>query len=97
VDNDFCFKCHRAEQGNEGDSYTVNHISFNKKHNTFCTTGSDGTYIIWNKDTKSRYKLSKAAPIGMTACAFSDDASMLAFASGEDWTKGVEFSKQRPN
>jgi len=95
VDNDFCFKCHRNEQDSSGDVYTVNCISFNKKHNTFCTVGSDGTFIIWNKDTKSRYKMSKAAPIGMTACAFNDDATLLAFACGEDWTKGNEFAKQR--
>ena len=55
---DFCFKCHRQEDTakHDGDVYTVNHISFNKQHNTFVTSGSDGSYIIWNKDTKSRYK-----------------------------------------
>jgi mRNA export factor len=97
VYNDFCFKCHRNEKTSDGDVYTVNAISFNKKFNTFCTVGSDGTFTIWNKDSKSRYKMSKPAPLGMTACAFNDEATLLAFASGEDWTKGNDFAKQRQN
>lgn len=97
-DNDFCFKCHRQEQGNQGEVYTVNSIAFNKEYNTFCTVGSDGNYICWNKDTKARYKSSKtAAALPMTSCAFTPDASLLAFASGEDWSKGLEFSKSRQN
>lgn len=96
-ETDFCFKCHRVEAGNEGDAYTVNHISFNKTYNTFSTVGSDGTFIIWNKDTKSRYKSSKAAPLPMGACCFSEDASILAFASGEDWSKGVENANKTQN
>ena len=97
VENDFCFKCHRVETPTEGDACTVNHIAFNKKHNTFATVGSDGSYIIWNKDTKSRYKASKPTPAPMTAVCFSEDASILVFASGEDWSKGAEFAKSRPN
>ena len=96
-DTDFCFKCHRTEANGEGDAYTVNCISFNKIYNTFSTAGSDGTFINWNKDTKSRYKSSKAAPLPMTACCFSEDATILAFASGEDWSKGVENTKKQPN
>ena len=77
--------------------WTVNNIAFNKQHNTFVTSGSDGSYIIWNKDTKSRYKQSTKAPMPMTVSCFSDDASILAFASGEDWSLGAEAAKQRQN
>ena len=96
-ENDFCFKCHREEKASEGDAWTVNSISFNKQHNTFCTAGGDGAYIIWNKDTKSRYKLSKQTPnsLPMTVCAFSDDASILVFATGEDWNKGAQAAQAR--
>jgi len=55
--------------------------------------GSDGTYIVWNKDTKSRYKQSVKAPLPMTAACFSDDASILAFASGEDWSLGGDAAQ----
>lgn len=99
TDTDFCFKCHRQDNAatSDGDAYTVNYIAFNKLYNTFATVGSDGTFIVWNKDTKSRYKSSKPAPLPMVACDFSDDASIFAFASCEDWSKGFEASKQRQN
>lgn len=75
--------------------WTVNHIAFNKQHNTFATSGSDGSYIIWNKDTKSRYKQSSRAPLPMTVSCFGDDASILVFASGEDWSLGAQTAKSR--
>lgn len=99
--DDFCFKCHRQENPKQfdGDVYTVNSISFNKLHNTFGTCGSDGQYIIWNKDTKSKYKSSTKAqnPMPVTAGCFSDDASVWAFATGEDWSLGAESAKLRAN
>ena len=56
--DDFCFKCHRKEEAGKSDAqiWTVNAIGFNKQHDTFATAGSDGHWVIWNKDTKSRYK-----------------------------------------
>lgn len=96
-DKDFCFKCHRKETNNDGDVYTVNSISFNVQYNTFGTTGSDGTYIIWNKDTKSKYKSSKNTPLPVTAGCFSDDASVWIFATGEDWSLGAHSASQRQN
>lgn len=93
--NDFCFKAHRNETETPGNVYTVNKIGFNKVHNTFCTVGSDGTYVIWNKDTKSRYRLSKESPMPLMHVCFSDDASTLAFCHGEDWTKGKWFAENK--
>ena len=80
--NDFCFKCHRQEESskNEAVLHTVNAITFNKEHNTLATAGSDGQLVIWNKDTKSRYKSTAKAPLPITASCFSDDASILVFA-----------------
>jgi hypothetical protein len=33
----------------------------------------------------------------MCAVAFNEEASMLAFASGEDWGQGFEAAKKRQN
>ena len=98
-EKDFCFKCHRKEDAanKDGDIWTVNHITFNKQYNTFATSGSDGTFIIWNKDTKSRYKQSNAAPLPITVSCFSDDANILMFASGEDWSLGGTAATMRQN
>lgn len=96
---DFCFKCHRVEDTNkrDGDVHTVNHITFNKQHNTFATAGSDGSYIVWNKDTKSRYKCSNKSDLPINVACFSEDASLLAFASCEDWGLGADSASQRQN
>ena len=59
---DFCFRCHRIDDKTKAipqtDIYTVNSICFNKQYNTLATAGGDGTYVIWNKDTKARYRSS---------------------------------------
>ena len=92
---DFCFKCHRYEnvptQG-VGIVYSVNHINFNKKYNTFATFGSDGTFITWNKDMKSKYHSSKRFSLPIQAADFSDNAQFMAYAVGYDWNQGHESS-----
>jgi hypothetical protein len=73
--DDFCFKCHRTEDKDkkQGECYSVNAFAFNQKYNTFATFGSDGTYVTWNKDNKSKYKVSKKHPSPMTTGDFSWD------------------------
>ena len=58
---DFCFKCHRNEQKGQpkADVFSLNGITFNEAYNTFATIGSDGVMVMWNKDTKSKYKSTK--------------------------------------
>ena len=91
-DADFCFKCHREENKNTGraDVYSVNGITFNEQYNTFATYGSDGVIVIWNKDTKSKYRASKKFPRAFTASDFTCDGKLLAYAIGYDWAKGFE-------
>ena len=90
--DDFCFKCHREEikQESRADVFTVNGIAFNVQYNTFATYGSDGAIIVWNKDTKSKYKSSKKFPAPFTAASFTEDGKLLAYAIGYDWSKGFE-------
>lgn len=98
--DDFCFKCHREEPKGQtrADVYSVNGITFNSHYNTFATYGSEGTIIIWNKDTKSKYKASKKFPGPLTAASFTEDGTLLAYAIGYDWNLGAEGSKQNiPN
>jgi mRNA export factor len=49
----FTFKCHR----DNNDIYAVNAISFHPVHATFATSGSDGAYNFWDKDSKQRLKV----------------------------------------
>jgi mRNA export factor len=86
--DDFAFRCHR----NNEEVYPVNDIAFNPLHGTFCTGGGDGTWIIWDKDSRSRLKqgtIQNKAPI--TALDYSSNGDLLAYASGYDWAKGVAY------
>ncbi len=103
-ESDFCFRCHRIEDKNRTpqttDVYTVNNISFNRQYNTLATAGGDGSYVIWNKDTKARYRSSNksstvTAP--MTNVCFSEDAQVLAFSIGEDYNLGGVAAQQAAN
>ena len=96
--SDFCFKCHRDEQKNpaKADVFSVNGITFNVLYNTFATYGGEGQMIIWNKDTKSKYKASKKFPAPLTAAHFTEDGKLLAYACGYDWSRGFEGNRQGP-
>ena len=61
---------------------------------SFATVGADGCFFIWNKDTRSRLKASKAGPSPVTAADFVENGQLLAYAFGYDWGKGIEEFNQ---
>jgi mRNA export factor len=81
----FAFKCHRDSEH----AFAVNSISFHPQHNTFATSGSDGTFVFWDKDTKSRVKAFSRIPArsSITCGRFSADGAMFAYAQSYDWAK----------
>lgn len=86
---DFAFRTHRSGNNNS-DVYAVNQIAFNKPYGTFASCGGDGTFFIWDKNSKARLKIGQnedKAPI--TAIDFSANGEILAYASGYDWSKGL--------
>ena len=88
---DFAFRCHRTGDNNT-EVYPINSIAFNNVFGTFCTGGGDGTWIIWDKESKSKLRtgaLSNKSPI--TALEYSPDGNLLVYAYGYDWHKGVQF------
>jgi len=91
--DDFAFRCHRSGENNsQSEVYPVNSIAFNPIHGTFCTGGGDGTWLIWDKDSKT--KLRPGATLNkspITALEYSADGNLLAYANGYDWHKGYQF------
>jgi len=83
--SDFNFKCHRK---NESTAYAVHQVAFNHKYETFMTCGGDGSYFIWDKDSRKRLKASGGADAPITACAMSSNAQICAYAFGYDWARG---------
>lgn len=101
----YTFKCHRRSikdgqqiQPNARDSrapkpdydevYAVNVVKFHPA-GTFCTCGSDGVYIFWDKDEKARLcKPSEPCGQSITAAAYSSSGELFAYACSNDWSQG---------
>ncbi|XP_020577103.1 LOW QUALITY PROTEIN: protein RAE1-like [Phalaenopsis equestris] len=82
----FTFKCHR--EGNE--IYSVNSLNFHPVHHTFATSGSDGAFNFWDKDSKQRLKAMVRCHFPITCSTFNQDGSIFAYAVCYDWSKGAE-------
>jgi mRNA export factor len=82
----FTFKCHR----DNNDVYAVNSINFHPVHATFATSGSDGAYHFWDKDSKQRLKAMQRCTQPIPCSTFNNDGSIFAYAVSYDWSKGAE-------
>jgi mRNA export factor len=82
----FTFKCHR----DNNDIYAVNSIEFHPVHGTFATSGSDGAYNFWDKDSKQRLKAMQRSNQPIPCSAFNHDGTIFAYGVSYDWSKGAE-------
>lgn len=92
--SNFTFKCHRSNGQNASvhDIYSVNDIAFHPKYGTMVTIGSDGKYSFWDKDARTRLKMSDQFDQTLTRCSINSTGEILAYAIGYDWSKGHEYS-----
>ncbi|KAH1207934.1 Protein RAE1 [Glycine max] len=72
----FTFKCHR--EGNE--IYSVNSLNFHPVHHTFATSGSDGAFNFWDKDSKQRLKAMLRCSQPIPCSTFNNDGSIFAYS-----------------
>ena len=86
----FSFKCQR----DDSNVYAVNAISFHPTYGTFSTAGSDGTYNMWDKDSKQRLKSSAKLGNSISATSFNRNGSVFAYALSYDWSKGFEHNSR---
>ncbi|KAJ8622949.1 hypothetical protein MRB53_031478 [Persea americana] len=82
----FTFKCHREGS----DIYSVNSLNFHPVHHTFATSGSDGAFNFWDKDSKQRLKAMARCSQPIPCSTFNSDGSIFAYAVCYDWSKGAE-------
>lgn len=92
--SNFAFKCHRDTQGNTCRVSAVNDIAFSR-WNTFATIGSDGIFNFWCQARRQRLKAFLQLSSPLTACAFSPADDTFAYATGNDWSRGV--TNEQPN
>jgi mRNA export factor len=72
----------------------VNDISFHPVYGTFSTSGSDGCFNFWDKDSKQRLKVAPSVNMPISATAFNYNGSIFSYAASYDWSKGHEHHQQ---
>lgn len=93
----FSFKCHR-DKDQRGFAYQVNSVVFHPKYGTFATAGGDGIWHFWDKEARHRLKSGPKKSMPITTSRFSPDGSLYIYATGYDWSKGVdEYEKNVKN
>lgn len=118
-DPNFAFKCHRTDppecqvngQAANGaqhsaEAYSIGFVKFHPEFQTLITAGSDGKYVFWDKD--NRTKLGPNFPktsanqkyqykLPMSCGDISPDGKFFVFAVGYDWSYGHEYSNMQAN
>ena len=61
------------------------------------TTGSDGTFNFWDKDSRQRLKAFGKASAPIPTGAFNRDGTIFAYAVSYDWSKGSEHYNPKTN
>lgn len=90
--DNFTFKCHRSILANScQDVFAVNDIKFHPVHGTLATVGADGRFYFWDKDSRTKLKMSEQMEQPITKCAFDHTGQIFAYAVCYDWSKGHEF------
>lgn len=92
--SNFTFKCHRYNEPDVPihDIYSVNDIAFHPIHGTMASVGSDGKYSFWDKDARTRLKMSTQFDQPLTRCSINSTGEIFAYSTGYDWSKGHEYS-----
>lgn len=67
--------------------YQVNDLKFHPVHGTLVTVGSDAIFSCWDKDTRSKLKVSDAFDQPITTCCFDRNGQIFGYSIGYDWSK----------
>lgn len=81
----FAFRCHR-----EDNIYPVHSISFHPIYGTFCTSGGDGKFHFWDKDSRHRLVQFKDCGAPVVSTCFNQDGKLFAYATSYDFACGPE-------
>tara|TARA_R110002050_G_scaffold53574_1_gene121781 strand:- start:447 stop:899 length:453 start_codon:yes stop_codon:yes gene_type:complete len=82
----FAFKCHRKSNS----VYPVNSIDFHPKFGTFSTSGGDGGFNFWDKDSKQRLKQFNTACTSISVGKFNANGEIFGYAVSYDWCEGIQ-------
>jgi len=97
--DNFSFRCHRGDSngshaGAPTEVFSVNTLTFNPRHKTFATTGSDGMFNFWDKTHRQRLKQFQKIGTPISDACFNYDGTIFAYAVSYDWSRGVQGYQQ---
>jgi mRNA export factor len=84
----FTFRCHKV---GDYDAYAVNALAVSDAHDALATAGSDGSFVFWDKEHKRKLKQFERMQQPLTASAFNRNSTIFAYATGNDWSRGLKF------
>jgi cell cycle arrest protein BUB3 len=88
----YSFKCHRAEVSGVTLIYPVNALAFHPKFDSFATGGSDGYAAVWDPANKKRLWKLRQYPQAIASVSFSSSGQQLAIASSYMFEEGAKHN-----
>jgi mRNA export factor len=86
-ERNFTFKCHRIDDV----PYPVHSLHFHPIYkSSFSTTGGDGSYHFWERDSKTRSSKGSNGDLPIVVGKFNPDGTKFVYAYSYDWSKGEE-------
>ncbi|CAM6032020.1 unnamed protein product [Sphagnum compactum] len=82
----FAFRCHRTGSN----AFPVNVLAVHPTYGSLGTGGADGSYCVWDKDSKSRLFMVSDLGSPITGLCFSRHSDVALYSLGYDWSKGYE-------
>ena len=89
----FSYKYHRDPPATAAQPTVVHSVNCLSAYqgDIFISGGSDGLVTFWHKTNRTKLGEFARNPSPITATAFSPDGTLLAYAAGYDWHKGIEY------
>ena len=95
--SNFTFRCHRKQVGTTAkpveEVYPVTAVTFHPQFLSLVTAGADGVFHLWDTESRRRICYSKPLNDPVNAICFNAQGTLLAYATGYDWSKGFQFAK----
>lgn len=89
--NIMTFKCHKLDQGSQQMLYPVHGIGFHPAAKSFVyTAGGEGNIFFWDYSAKNKITGFSYGKVPVTRVKMSPDGTLMAYALGYDWAKGIE-------
>ena len=90
--NILTFKSHISDQGGANRiTYSVHDVGFHPTSEYFLyTAGADGKLVFWDQQAKNKIRQFNFSSVSVTRAKLSPDGSLMAYALGYDYTRGIE-------